>query len=376
MSRVKSVLLVDFDNIYGATSEEVVSGLSNWLLWLEDGAFSPKNRRRRFIDKRVYWNLQFDKYRPEFERAGFSAFNCRALAKRKISAGKSSADIVLTMDAIEIALVNEDVEEFVILTTDSDFVPVVNRVQAGELRVVTCGKETDPTYELFSQYADAAIHISALKAAFGYERAKRKWYALRSPPPEIAPLTLVRERRSPLMGRVRAALETSEAPKDGPAPELLRAAAIIKELGERMPDQPLSKSRIVRALSLIQEFTPTYQAGLRPWFGHKNFAAMMRRLSQIQPAIEVTTLGKNKVETVWREPAEAPPPKPKAPPPAPVDDEPEARLLPRERTPLALLAEAAKDVDLPDPVEDTAEEAPEEDAEAEDSEAEGMTSRV
>ncbi|KCZ99207.1 hypothetical protein HPO_06548 [Hyphomonas polymorpha PS728] len=376
MSRVKSVLLVDFDNIYGATSEEVVSGLSNWLLWLEDGAFSPKNRRRRFIDKRVYWNLQFDKYRPEFERAGFSAYNCRALAKRKISAGKSSADIVLTMDAIEIALVNEDVEEFVILTTDSDFVPVVNRVQAGELRVVACGKETDPTYELFSQYADAAIHIGALKAAFSYERAKRKWYRLRSPPPEIAPLTLVRERRSPLMGRVRAALETSEAPKDGPPPELLRAAAIIKELGERMPDQPLSKSRIVRALSIIQEFTPTYQAGLRPWFGHKNFAAMMRRLSQIQPAIEVTTLGKNKVETVWREPAEAPPPTPKTPPP--VDDEPEARLLPRERerTPLALLAEAAKDVDLPDPVEDTAEEAPEEDPEDEDAEAEGMTSRV
>jgi len=242
--------------------------------------------------------------------------------------------------------------------------------------VVACGKETDPTFELFSQYADAAIHIGALKAAFSYQRAKRKWYALRSPPPEVAPLTLVRERRSPLMGRVRAALETSEAPKDGPPPELLRAAAIIKELGERMPDQPLSKSRIVRALSIIQEFTPTYQAGLRPWFGHKNFAAMMRRLSQIQPAIEVTTLGKNKVETVWREPAEAPPPKPKTPPP--VDDEPEARLLPRERerTPLALLAEAAKDVDLPDPVEDTAEEAPEEDPEDEDAEAEGMTSRV
>ena len=95
--------------------------------------------------------------RPDFERAGFSAFNCRALAKRKISAGKSSADIVLTMDAIEIALVNEDVEEVVILTTDSDFVPVVNRVQAGELRVVTCGKETDPTYDLFNQYADAVL---------------------------------------------------------------------------------------------------------------------------------------------------------------------------------------------------------------------------
>ncbi|KCZ94953.1 hypothetical protein HHI_06887 [Hyphomonas hirschiana VP5] len=374
MSRVKSVLLVDFDNIYGATSEEVVSGLSNWLLWLEDGAFSVKNRRRRFIDKRVYWNLQFDKYRPEFERAGFSAFNCRALAKRKISAGKSSADIVLTMDAIEIALVNEDVEEVVILTTDSDFVPVVNRVQAGELRVVTCGKETDPTYDLFNQYADAVMHVGALKAAFNYERAKRKWYRFRSPPPVIAPLTLQKERRSALMGRVRSALATSETPKDGPPPEVMRAVSLIKEVGERMPDQPLSKTRIVRALSVIQEFSPTYQAGLRPWFGHKNFAAMMRRLSQIQPAIEVTTVGKNKVETIWREPAELPPARARAPEPEPeAEEEPELRLLPRERTPLALLAEAAKDADLPEPADEMEIEA---DYEAQDEAEDGAADEV
>jgi len=383
VSRVKSVLLVDFDNIYGATSEEVVSGLSNWLLWLEDGAFSAKNRRRRFIEKRVYWNLQFDKYRPDFERAGFSAFNCRALAKRKISAGKSSADIVLTMDAIEIALVNEEVEEFVILTTDSDFVPVVNRVQAGELRVVTCGKETDPTYDLFNQYADAVVHVAALKKAFSYERARRKWYQLRSPPPEIAPLTLLKERRSPLMGRVRAALATAEAPTDGPPAEVLRAVSIIKELGERMPDQPLSKTRIVRALSLIQEFSPTYQAGLRPWFGHKNFAAMIRRLSQIQPAIEVTTVGKNKIETIWREPAELPPPRARAPEPEArleLEAEPEVRLLPRERPSLALLAEAALQAELPDPAEEAeeevAEEAADEAKEAEDAEAAGASSRA
>nr|WP_225908130.1 NYN domain-containing protein [Hyphomonas sediminis] len=400
-------MLVDFDNIYGATSEEVVTGLSNWLLWLEDGAFSAKNRRRRFIEKRVYWNLQFDQYRPQFEAAGFSAFNCRALAKRKISAGKSSADIVMTMDAIEIALVDDEVEEFVILTTDSDFMPVVNRVQAGELRVVTCGKETDPTYELFSQYADAVMHIGALKAAFSYQRAKRKWYRFRSPPPVIAPLTLMKERRSPLMGRVRAAMATSEAPKDGPAPELVRAAAIIKELGERMPDQPLSKTRIVRALSVIQEFTPTYQGGQRPWFNTKNYAAMMRRLSQIQPGIEVTTVGKNKVEVIWREPPEKaiPLPSPTRPEPVPepdpipapkllaekaperIEPAPEAAPIPRKRTSLALLAEAALDADLPEPAEDIGEvtlerveaapEAPEEDLdEDEEAEAEAAGGRA
>lgn len=306
MARVRSVLLVDFDNIYGATSEAVVSSLPDWLLWLEDGALSQGGRRRTFLHKRVYWNLQFDKYRPDFERAGFEAFNCRALAKRKISAGKSSADIVITMDAVELALKTKNLEEIILLTTDSDFVPVVNRVQGPGLRVVTAGKETDPTYELYSQHADAVIHIAALKSGFQYQRTPRKWYQLRSPAPVIAPPALQRERQSPLMGRVRAALTAGEGGKPGIAPELLRAADIVKALGERMPDQVLSKTKIVRALSVLPEFTPAYENGIRPWLGHKNFAAMMRRLEQIHPEIQVNNLGKGRIEVIYREPGGSP----------------------------------------------------------------------
>jgi NYN domain len=306
VGRVRSILLVDFDNIYGATSDDVVTHLSKWVLWLEDGAFSPGQRQRRFVHKRVYWNLQFDQFRPEFERAGFEAFNCRALAKRKISAGKSSADIVITMDAIEFALQTKKLDELIILTTDSDFVPVVNRVQHPGLRVVTAGKETDPTYELFSQHADEVIHIAALKEAFTYQRAPRKWYELRSPPPQIAPLTLQRERQSPLMDRVKAALSANEAGTAGIAPELQRAADIVKALGERMPDQVISKTKIVRALSVIQEFTPAYQNGIRPWLGFKNFSVMMRRIAQIHPEIELRPIGKGRIEVIYREPGAAP----------------------------------------------------------------------
>jgi hypothetical protein len=306
VARVRSVLLVDFDNIFGATSDDVVNSLSNWVLWLEDGALSPGGKRRTFLHKRVYWNLQFDRYRAEFEAAGFEAFNCRALAKRKISAGKSSADIVITMDAIELALQTKNLDEMIVLTTDSDFVPVVNRVQNPGLRVVTAGKETDPTYELYSQHADAVIHIAAMKAAFQYQRTPRKWYQLRSPAPEVAPLTLQRERQSPLLGRVRAALSSSEGGQGGASTELHRASDIVRALGERMPDQVLSKTKIVRALTVLPEFTPTYEAGVRPWFGFKNFATMMRRLEQLNPAIQVNTLGKGRVEVIYREPAGTP----------------------------------------------------------------------
>jgi hypothetical protein len=184
---------------------------------------------------------------------------------------------------------------------------VVNRVQGPGLRVVTAGKETDPTYELYSQHADAVIHIAALKAGFIYQRAPRKWYQLRSPPPVIAPLTLQRERQSPLMERVRTALNAGETGKPGVAPELARAADIVKALGERMPDQVLSKTKIVRALGVLPEFTPAYENGIRPWLGHKNYAAMMRRLELIHPEIQVNHLGKGRIEVIYREPGAAAP---------------------------------------------------------------------
>lgn len=309
MARVNSVLLVDFDNIYGATSEDVVACLPQWLLWLEDGALSSDRRRRTFLQKRVYWNLQFEKYRSAFEAQGFKTFNCRAVAKRKISAGKSSADIVITMDAVQLAERMKHLDEMIILTTDSDFVPVVNRIQTPRLRVVAGGKETDPTYELYSQHADAVIHMGALKDAFGYERTPRRWYQLRSDPPMVAPLSLQRERQSPLMGRVRAALASNDSEASGIPAELKQGADIVKSLGERVPDQVLSKTKIVRALSVIPDFTPAYQNGIRPWLGHKNFAAMMRHFAKIHPGIEVKPLGKGRVEVTWRDQTSEPLPK-------------------------------------------------------------------
>ncbi|KJS39758.1 MAG: hypothetical protein VR74_00825 [Hyphomonas sp. BRH_c22] len=311
MSRVKSVLLVDFDNIYAATGEGFTENVANWLLWLEDGALSYKQKRRKFLAKRVYWNLQHDVHRPAFEAAGFEAFNCRAFAKNKISSGKSSADIVLTMDAIEMALHLKDLEEIIVLTTDSDFVPVVNRIQSPRLRVVTAGKETDPTYELYSQHADGVVHMSALKAACEYERTKRKWYRFRSPPPDVAAPRLVQERRSPLMMKVRNAVR-DEAESHDPRPQdqhphLTRAAELVMELGARTPDQPIAREKIIKALSAIPDFSTTPLKGQPAWFGLRNFAVMMMRLRAIEPCIEVRPQKRNGTQVICRVPRKAAP---------------------------------------------------------------------
>ena len=301
MARVKSVLLVDFDNIFAATGIALVDTLPNWLLWLSDGAMSEKGRRRKFLSKRVYWNSQYDVHREAFEAAGFEAFNCRAHAKTKIASGKSSADIVMTMDAIELRQTLRGLDEVILLTTDSDFVPVVNRLQVGGLRVVTAGKETDPTYELYSAHADSVAHIGAIKAAFDYERTPRKWYQLRSPPPVIAPLRQQAERRSLLMSRVRDAVRVEKA-NGTPLPDqqLKLAADIVMQLGAKTPDQPLARNKVIRALKGIDGFQTKYENRVKPWLGHRNFNALMRSLSEENPDIEVTQMADKSIRIICR----------------------------------------------------------------------------
>ena len=301
MARLKSVLLVDFDNIFAATGKALVDTLPAWLLWLEDGALSENGRRRKFLSKRVYWNSQYDTHRAAFEAAGFEAFNCRAHAKSKIASGKSSADIVMTMDAIELQTSFSSLDEIILLTTDSDFVPVVNRLQIPGLRVVTGGKETDPTYELYSAHADDVIHVGALKAAFEYERIKRKWYQLHSPPPPVAPLRQQAERRSPLMRKVREAVRVEKANGTPMAVQQLQLAAdIVMQLGARTPDQPLPRNKVIRALGAVEGFQTKYQNRIKPWLGHRNFNALMRKLSAENPDIEVTQLADKSLRIVCR----------------------------------------------------------------------------
>jgi len=301
VARVKSVLLVDFDNIFAATGIAMVDTLPKWLLWLSDGALSDRGRRRKFLTKRVYWNSQYDVHREAFEAAGFEAFNCRAHAKTKIASGKSSADIVMTMDAIELRQSVEGLDEIILLTTDSDFVPVVNRLQLARLRVVTAGKETDPTYGLYSEHADGVIHIGALKAAFDYERAPRKWYQLRSDPPVIAPLRQEAERRSPLISKVREAVRQEKANGTPLAVQQIALAAdIVMQLGTRMPDQPLPRNKVIRALQGVEGFQTKYGNRVKPWLGQRNFNALMRKLSQENPDIEVTELSDKTLRIVCR----------------------------------------------------------------------------
>jgi hypothetical protein len=330
---VKSALLVDFDNIYGALEAanpgdgiRFVEKVANWQLWFEDGAFAERQRRRRWLARRVYWNTPFQRFRRDFEAAGFEAFTCAPITHYKIEAGKSTADIVMTMDAMELSRKFNSLDEFILLTMDSDFVPVVNRLRLAGKRVVMAGNERNRTLRMFEEHADAAVHVSALQSALDYKRATRLWYKLQSAPPVIPEVPREEGRNSAFIERLRkdikeerkeaevAAAAASSAER-GPSrrarykPEQLKgqkeAADTVERLGKRLPDQPIGRQKIVQVLRKIEGFTFEGASG-KSWFGCRSYRGLMLRIGEINPAIKVTPGPDRSVVVVYRAPIEAP----------------------------------------------------------------------
>jgi uncharacterized LabA/DUF88 family protein len=254
--RKKCALLIDFDNVLGMTSGEFTTSITKWMEWLEDGAFDQDRRKRQFVVKRVYWNPLYERYREVFEAAGFQAFACGAVAKSK----KSSADIVITLDAVDVASETKGLKEIILLTSDTDFVPVVNRLQDRELEVVAMGHEQNPTAEVYREYADNVVLRSAFMDAFRYERPKRKWFGLVRVKPPAPP-----KARSP-----RKAAPVKATPFEQACEQVVTAA---QGVGGAM----LSRKAVILALRDVPGFNT---GGTSAWMGHGSYKKMLLEIAK------------------------------------------------------------------------------------------------
>jgi len=256
--RKKSALLIDFDNVIGMTNGDLATRIPNWLAWLEDGGFDARRRKRAFVVKRVYWNPLNERYRGAFEAAGFEAFACRAIAKEK----KSSADIVMTLDAADVASEARGLREVILLTSDTDFVPVVNRLQVRNLNVVAMGNEENSTAAIYREYADEVVLRSAFRAAFAYERPERRLFGAgtqeRAGMAETAP-------RAPATQKTVA-----------PSAIDLAAERVVKAAKGALGAQ-LSRQSVVRAMQGVPGFSTT---GASAWLNCGSYKKLLLAIAK------------------------------------------------------------------------------------------------
>lgn len=140
---VRSAVLVDFDNMFldlerhdKNASERFATEPSLWMNWLrqltlEDPDYD--NFHRRFVASRCYLNPKtFGRFRTFFVRAGFETVDCPPLTK----GGKTSADIHIVIDMLDMLAQDTRVDEFILLSTDADFTPILRRLQRHDRRSV------------------------------------------------------------------------------------------------------------------------------------------------------------------------------------------------------------------------------------------------
>jgi uncharacterized LabA/DUF88 family protein len=268
----KSALLIDFDNVLGMTSGELVASISHWMTWLEDGGFDQRRKRRSFVVKRVYWNPLFERYRGAFETAGFEAFACRAIAKEK----KSSADIVMTLDAMDISNETKGLKEVILLTSDTDFVPVVNRLQDRELDVVAMGNEENSTAAVYREYADHVVLRSAFRNAFTYVRPRRTWFGGVAAPARTAPAQPAPQPRPAPTPAAKPA-PRPPPPKMKDADPLQLAADRVVHAARGALGAHVSRQSITRALREVPGFT---MSGPNAWLGYGSYKKLLLAIAR------------------------------------------------------------------------------------------------
>lgn len=205
-----SALFIDYENLPLSPD-----ALPNWLAWLEDGRFDH-GRRRRFAVKRVYWNSAAEKHRDKYEAQGFDVVLCEKFANRK-----NGADIRMAVDIVETVHTRSRIDEFVLVTVDSDFVPVLQRLQArGKRSVVLVDEERPDHHTICRRHADVLIPVRKLVEARQYQRppSVMSRLAARMPWLGIAASPLVRPAAAPAARPTLASFFATPARGVSPAP--------------------------------------------------------------------------------------------------------------------------------------------------------------
>jgi len=143
MTELRSAIFLDFDNLLsglreGAGIEIALRFAQQPEIWLER---LLGDRPRRALLRRCYMNpagtlddgegsrLRFSEFRWPFMAAGFEVMDCPKLTRLK-----NAADLRIALDAMEAMLAPQSYDEFMLLSSDSDFVPLLLRLRAADRR--------------------------------------------------------------------------------------------------------------------------------------------------------------------------------------------------------------------------------------------------
>lgn len=252
---ILTTVFVDYDNVYLSLkrkSEEAAKRFSKdaarWIKEIESGRLmTPTNSPaiagpRRIVVNRCYGNpvprrnqsdnstdmSSFPFVRHQFLRAGCEVIDCPPLTALL----KNSADIRIVMDVRDILTHETFFEEFVILSGDADFTPVLHRLRAHARRTVIYSN--DNTAAPYTAICDAEIREAdflalLLEGQLPGGTAEIEQADVPSLPSGATIESLRREILNEVVGAVRSA--THPLPLEALADRAVRALGYDKTVG-------------------------------------------------------------------------------------------------------------------------------------------------
>ncbi len=139
---MKSALFVDFDNVFSQlrqlqpeAAERFARHPIEWIGWLTNALALPEphleGEKRRLLVRRCYLNPNwYQTYRHAFLRAGFEIVDCPPVT----SQGKTSTDIHMVLDIVDLLQHETRCDEFIVFSADADFTPVLRKLRRYDRR--------------------------------------------------------------------------------------------------------------------------------------------------------------------------------------------------------------------------------------------------
>ncbi len=258
---LRSALFVDFDNVFIGLQEsspraaEVFGRLPEaWLDWLarvggrrptELGEpAAPPAVRRALLTRNCYLNPVQDTkgFRAFFTRAGFHVVDCPSLTQQ----GKSSADIHMVMDILDILAHPVHYDEVIVMSADADFTAVMLRLRSHDRR--TMSVSSSPVAQAFRAACDVVVSDE--------------------------------EFTTQLLGLQRSISTVTR--NTGVEAVLTSATDLPEDMAELVVDMVLKSPKPVPHAMIAGRFTRQYgrpQTVEGQWFGYGSFGEVLRSLS-------------------------------------------------------------------------------------------------
>ncbi len=288
---IRAALFIDFDNVYLSldrfdrrAAKAFAERPAMWLDWLEAGrhdvAEDGTTTQRRVLIRNCYLNpAAFGAQRAFFTRAAFSVVDCPALTAR----GKNSADILMVMDMLDAIQHPTRFDEFIVLSSDADFTPVLLRLRAHDRRTAVLTGAV--TAAAFREACDVSIDLETFAVeALGLD-------------PE--------ERRLPRSNEGQAAQADFAGAR-------ARAASLLLEEVRRIG--PIPAQEVYRVFTRMDAFQDS------SWFGMGSLKTLLEDLVRLETDLMLELDGSLPAAVRLRgpgDPTPAPPPKKPSAPAAP-----------------------------------------------------------